>query len=707
LITTRTIHDATPELLKVIKLAQSNSATLGFLPKGAFANYATHGQLIGAFENNNELIGYLLYAVNIKGRFVYLVHLCVEEKFRQKGTAHLLFNDFKERTKKHYRGVRVRCRRDYEATKVWQKLGFAAVDDTVGRSKQGSTLTIWWFDYGHPDLFSQSYSTSSETKVQVVIDANIFFELQHPHIERNKGSLALLNDWLQESVELCLTQEIFNEINRHSDPEIRKKARTFASTFAKVNCEFPEFERILTDLYTFFSKPISERDESDFRQLAWAIGAEIPFFITRDKKLLRMTDKIYSQYGIQIWRPSLLILNQDNLNREVEYQPARLTGSHFILERLQVSKAAQVEDLFYCREIETKAEFRNRLHSCLSEPQVFDTRLISKDKEPFGLIVTDRRVSKELKIPLFRVSTKKLSATLARHLLHNTIITASKELRALTVIEEPYISPIIMDALPELGFVACEDLWIKVNLSLVDTAENISFALNFLYNDFPKFSSHFKNLASSLNIAFRSGNKNELLLIEKALWPAKITDLNLGAFIIPIRPQWALHLFDPNFANQDLFGSEPALIFNIENAYYRSRRPMILSAPARILWYVSKGKTKLKGTMSIRACSYLEEVVIDKPKAVFSRFRRLGVYKWPNIYDIAKHDVNNSIMAFRFSNTELFDNPIDLKQLKKIWNKKNKSTFFPVTPIKTDNEMFLELYRIGKKYKLKEPTYAD
>lgn len=163
-ITVRTIPNTTPEFTKVLEMAQVNSETLGFLPKGAFSSYATRGQLIGAFAKKNRLIGYLLYAINLKGRFVYLVHLCVDETWRRKGVAVLLFDYFKNRTKSDFRGVRVRCRRDYDATRVWQKLGFAPVGETAGRSKRGSILTIWWFDYGHPDLFRQNYDQLAQLR---------------------------------------------------------------------------------------------------------------------------------------------------------------------------------------------------------------------------------------------------------------------------------------------------------------------------------------------------------------------------------------------------------------------------------------------------------------------------------------------------------------------------------------------------------------
>jgi hypothetical protein len=137
------------------------------------------------------------------------------------------------------------------------------------------------------------------------------------------------------------------------------------------------------------------------------------------------------------------------------------------------------------------------------------------------------------------------------------------------------------------------------------------------------------------------------------------------------------------------------LIFRLENAYYRSSRPRILEAPARILWYVSEGSGNYQGVKSIKASSYLDEIVIDKPKNLYSRFRRLGVFTWEDVYNVAEHDIDQDVMAFRFSKTELFENPIDLSNLRQIWIEDTGAQFNPVTARQISPELFFRLYRIG------------
>lgn len=157
-------------------------------------------------------------------------------------------------------------------------------------------------------------------------------------------------------------------------------------------------------------------------------------------------------------------------------------------------------------------------------------------------------------------------------------------------------------------------------------------------------------------------------------------------------------MFDKNLANQTLFGAELELAFNRESVYYRSKEfPAGLKAPGRILWYISNDP-KYIGTKHIRACSRLDEVTIGQPKTLYKQFRRLGVYKWENVFSIAKKDINRNIMAIRFSDTELFTRPIPLKRVKSILTKAGYLPNFQ-SPRQVSSQIFSEIYSIGQQLK--------
>ncbi|MFM7367289.1 MAG: N-acetyltransferase, partial [Sphaerospermopsis kisseleviana] len=140
----------------------------------------------------------------------------------------------------------------------------------------------------------------------------------------------------------------------------------------------------------------------------------------------------------------------------------------------------------------------------------------------------------------------------------------------------------------------------------------------------------------------------------------------------------------------DLENKKIGLAFNREGVYYKAvTHRKLLNAPGRILWYVSQDKSYC-GVSSIKACSFIDEVVIGKPKELYQRFQRLGVYKLDDIMKISK-DKNGDIMAIRFSNTELLKYPIPLQKVQEVLD--NKTTL--PSPLKIENYHFLQLYRLG------------
>ncbi|HYO71833.1 MAG TPA: hypothetical protein VEU33_37725, partial [Archangium sp.] len=155
---------------------------------------------------------------------------------------------------------------------------------------------------------------------------------------------------------------------------------------------------------------------------------------------------------------------------------------------------------------------------------------------------------------------------------------------------------------------------------------------------------------------------------------------------------WAQHLFDERLAAHDLFGARLDLALNREAAYYRAAHAPYLKAPARILWYVSQDKKgRFGGTGEVRACSRLEEVVIDTPKPVFRRFRRLGIYEWRHVLETAKGDVNGKIMALRFCDSEALRQPVSRRQMLSVLKEFGIRTQLQ-SPLKIPPEAFVRLY---------------
>jgi hypothetical protein len=329
----------------------------------------------------------------------------------------------------------------------------------------------------------------------------------------------------------------------------------------------------------------------------------------------------------------------------------------------------------------------------LADPLTYEVDIIQRDEQPLALIVYSRAASDILEIPILRIVSDPLASTLAMHLINAAVILCTQEGRILTRLTEPHISDPISTALQENEFVQNNDCWVKANLPVVEDVENLEVRLTKLMQHFPNVSDYLRKLLDAMQLSVLGGNLQTLLQVEKSLWPAKIIDLDIPVYVVSIQPQWAMNLFDLDIANQTLFGADPFLMLNLENVYYRSSRTD-LNAPGRILWYVNKGKG-YQGTMSIRACSYLEEVIVGSPKTLFSRFERLGIYAWKDVYDVAKRNVDQEIMAFRFSKTEVFKKPIHRSDLQAIWAETRGRNFNIQGPLSISNDLFMRIYKTG------------
>jgi hypothetical protein len=147
--------------------------------------------------------------------------------------------------------------------------------------------------------------------------------------------------------------------------------------------------------------------------------------------------------------------------------------------------------------------------------------------------------------------------------------------------------------------------------------------------------------------------------LEHLFHPAKIISSDLPCYIVSIKRSWAEHFFDIPAGGQTLMDLNEKLHLGIEGAYYCSAKNKHVTAPGRILWYVSG-----TGSMSIKACSQLEECFTETPKRLYSRFRHLGVYAWKHVFETVQGNPDCPLMAFRFSKTERFQRPITLAELK-------------------------------------------
>jgi len=595
----------------------------------------------------------------------------------------------------------VRCRRDFAENALWPRLGFIAIREAAGRGQVGTVLTVWRYELRPLPLLVVAADRRSPTALVAAIDANIFYDIDS-EVPGKEEAKALKADWLCEYVELALTDEIYNEIDRHEDPARRQRQRQRVEQFPRLPTNKAREERIGVELRQLFAEASSVNDWSDRQHLAKTIAADVTFFITRDGELIRRADDLYERFGVVVLAPHELVLRLDELRREVEYRPQRLFLGPTVTERRpRAADLAAIAALLHSGHPPPEPRRRTvgRLRELLADPDRYEGRVMEKDGGLLVALMIERPLPDVLRVPLLAVSSDSLGVTAARHFVERIAMIAVDEGRRIVEIEPTAGGRRVEDVLAEAGFVREKHAWIKFAIPLATSAAGLAADLARVGDLYPPCASIARQFASLLGSMEPEGTADasttRVAELERVLWPAKLTGMGVPCFIVPIQPRWAKELFDTDLASATLFGAAPALSMNSENAYYRSAAQRILTSPGRVLWYVS-GDDDYAGSMAIRACSSLDEVVVAPPADAYRRFRRLGVYTSKSVLEVAKGDAGRNVMAFRFSQTERFRHRVPFARLQAVLRGHTGRGSQIQSPLAVDERCFMELYSLGR-----------
>jgi GNAT superfamily N-acetyltransferase len=625
------IIDADSPYLEAVRLLwRSHSNTLGFFPGGAFIQFACERHILVALDGQ-RCVGYLIY--RIAGERVSIVHFCVAPDARRQGVGRAMLNRLIAATRQQ-RGIILSCRRDFDASTTWPRLGFHALDEKVGRAADGSLLDRWVLDYGHATIFNDRETEALE----LAIDYNIFLDLIE---ERNEETQGLEADWLRPFVSLCYTPELLNEIRRNDDAEIRARRRREIQRFKQLRCTPEEYQKAESTLKPLFLNLVKPQDESDFRHLVNALATDADAFVTRDDELLERADDVFKVCGLPIDRPAGIVGRIDSIEHERDYQRNFVAGTRRIIqERINCADDAIIAAIQSAGE--QKRKLLASLNTYLAAPQHSRCHKVSDTDGAILAVYVVQRDAGIDRVPMFRVCGGRRANSIARSILAGLIRQAASSLANAVIVAGAGLSEVVQSACADLGFLPLNEGWAKVVGTGWLAIDDVPARLTWPDAKFDDVKAALPQAKTDAVIASQ---------LEHLLWPAKLADANLPCFIVPIRPDFAEHLFDQRLADGALFGPDVDLALNSESVYYRAAQPAILTCPARVLWYVSEQDT-YKGSKAIRASSRLVEIAIGTPKELYKRFRRLGVYDWLHVFDTAKHDVSKKIMAFRFDDSE-------------------------------------------------------
>lgn len=661
-------------------LTKENSGTLAFLPMEALKQYLEKGQVLGAKTDGGKLAGFILYSAHSK--YFRIVNLCVSKDFRAQGIARCLVNELKKRAAaQRKKSVQLYCRRDFDAHGMWKKLGFISLGEKPGRAAKGSVLTFWCLNLEPDDQLSLFQTQTSGESLDVAIDSQVFFDFQEEDSDKSQPSKSLLSDCLVDSFQLFVTGELFNEITRSNDPQRREVSRARADGFPKLTYETNLMERFERSLKTILPSR-NESQQSDIRHLAQTAASEIGVFVTRDSGLLRKRkrEEILNLTGIQVVSPTELILESHQISDRNSYSHANVSGINIFWKRLTAEDLR--DDILdsFLEQGERRGAFRQNLESFASRPENYFCELLRSETQPVLIRVFSKNAGEPcdvFSIHLCRVAKGVNHSLYEPYLVIDTICKAIQRGRCVMVkFEKNCVHSRFVKHLLSMGFVECDNGdYLRFCFPVCATRGQMLSAINGLC---PAIASKFNDM--------------EDLEIERRCSPIDLESGENKYFLIPIKSNYAMNLFDTKQAGANLFGVIGVnlnVLLRWENVYYKTKsHHCMLQPPARILWYQS-GKEG-----AVTAVSHLDEVKIDVPKILFQQFKKFGVLEWKEIWEMCKNKTSTEIMALKFSNTFVFPRRASLTDLRKIFDEDGVGLSLQ-GPLKILHTTFQKIFKLG------------
>ena len=648
----------------VDELMKKNSATLGFLPRAALIEHLRSGTVIGARIQDGRLASYLLYASNPER--IRIVHLCVAQEFRGHGLAQELFDELKSRCDTQC-VIRLNCRRDYVAHKMWPRLGFFPVAEKPGRSIDGRPLTCWEHRLREDkqlDLFKES---TSDQAVDVVIDAHILFHFTQPASPESKPSKALLADFLADQINIRLTDEVFLEIDRQENARIRRSSLVLANSYSRVTYDLQEAEDLYKELSSVLPT-LTASDKSDIKHLAQTAASSVGIFVTQDQRILRRSREIGTLTRLEVVSPESLVVRLHELCEAETYRSLRVSGQVLAWRRATSGDTDKLLDALI-QPGEVKGKLRETLQGFLSEPEIYLVQIFWRGDEILGARVSVFE-KEQLKLVFVRAARSKQQHLIEKFIMYDAVAScASKGAKSIQILGDQ--SPARLNSeLSRMGFQEIGDAFHRMSLPLTATRAQVDSEIG-------------KHLPISSKRIEDFPDQDILRMCS----PLVLADRRETAFIVPIKPTYAMSLFDRQIASSDLFGGQSSVLMSWENAYYRARtHHKVLRAPARLLWYESGSEG------AITALSHLDSVDIAPPKELFRKYKKLGTLEWKDIYSMCHQDTTTEIMALKFSHTFEFPERISLKTLREL---EGKYSVALQSPRAIDHSLFLKIVQAG------------
>lgn len=505
-------------------------------------------------------------------------------------------------------------------------------------------------------------------------------------------------------VNLCVTEQAFDEVGRTSEETTRQQRLARLRTFGRV--ELPPHllekrddlaNRLHSSLFVG-SQPGSRTDghnQRDCLQLATHALVRRDVFCTRDGKLLKRVHDAKA-HGITVLSPTTLL-------ERLDQEGAR--GRMPSVSSLAVRDADIDQDEGSIREVLSSLDadypdfagwLNKTFHKTKQGHASIRVGLLS-DRVCAAALSTskDQRV---VKLSAFYVAEEARNTGLGQHLLWSQLRTW-----AVGSVEKVYVTVSsrhgdLISFFREFGFVIegisarryqndTAELVLGKHIirrlideqglsSFIDEVAGCVFsAPNTVTADgetwaLPPASTHpnfeWRGEGASLELCSLADGVAErrwgLLELERTFHPVRFSLTTRKALLVPIQPQWANAMLEYASQQPSLFapGLSEKLLLRSENAYYCYPKLLdVARAGTPILFYVSGG-TGLVGEARII------DAIVAPPEELFARFGGLGIY---GISQIRGHVGKNGkhpgeALALRFGSYVPFPSPVSIDRMR-------------------------------------------
>ncbi|MFF3328750.1 GNAT family N-acetyltransferase [Streptomyces sp. NPDC002888] len=669
---------------QAIALGDRYTKTLGLLTPPAYRKAAEDGGLLVVVEAD-EIIGYALFGLPKRSAHIRLAHLCVAEEQRGRGIARRLVTEIREKYPQRL-GIKAKCRRDYGLSDMWTSLGFVPHGEVRGRGRDGEILDGWWLDLGHPDLFTD---VESDALLVVTVDHGVFADLRGlTDTTDAEESRALEAGWMTDLVELAYTPQLVHQIRDIADTADRQHQRAALHGLRQLTPDPVATAERATELLSAVAEvlpnlPVDGALRRCVQYVAETSCAGLQVLATRNPLLSQLADVAWEVARVRVVSPATVTLHVDELRQAQVYRPADLMGTDF--RSMEVSPGAEAElvAFFHQSSGDDGPAFAARLRSLTEDTIVWRRELLRDGAGRPVALYAWALDGRTLIVSMLRTTEHPLEETLARQLLF-LLKRLGRDFGAEIIrITDPHPSAVAKAAAGDDGFFEHDGRLVALLVNVCGTAAEVEAVAG--------------GLARELTVeaaVLQEGMPAEVAaVVERAWWPAKVVDSGLQSFLVPIKPRWSTELF--NFPAM-LLPRSHVLGISREHVYYRSSGRRGESVPARLLWYVSEGPSGVESQMVVGS-SRLDEVVIDTPDALFSKFEHLGVYGRAEVHGAA--DASGHAMALRFSDTEIFPEPVTLRRLALLARELGLpwSSNSLISLSKISNELFQAVYQEGHR----------